>query len=116
MKNAVVIKVNDFTLCDSFYREVLGLGEPETVSSFGSCYNLSPDSRLYLLKSEAPFLEHASSALSWCFSTPDMEALEARLARAGFPLAKEPFRLGYDEYRRGADPEENPFYVREEKI
>ena len=40
MKSAVVIKVNDLALCDSFYREVLQLGTPEFTSSFGSFYRL----------------------------------------------------------------------------
>ena len=33
LRSAVVIKVNDFTLCDNFYRDVLGLGDPEFTSS-----------------------------------------------------------------------------------
>jgi len=115
MKSAVVIKVNDLALCDSFYREVLQLGMPEFTSSFGSFYRLSPESGLYLLKSGAPFLEHGSAATCWCFATPDMAALEARLAEIERPLSKEIFHLGFEEYRRGVDPENNPFYVREEK-
>ena len=115
LRNAVVIKVNDFTLCDNFYRDVLGLGDPEFTSSFGSFYLLSESSGLYLLKSGLPSLEHGSAAVSWCFATADLAALEARLREVDLPLDKEIFHLGFEEYRRGLDPENNPFFVREEK-
>ena len=115
LQNAVVVKVNDFALCDNFYRDVLGLGAPEFTSSFGSFYRLSQGSGLYLLKSALPCLEHGSAAVGWCFVTPDLAALEARLREAELPLDKEIFHLGFEEYRRGLDPENNPFFVREEK-
>lgn len=113
MKNAVVIKVRDLSVCDHFYREILQLGTPELTSSFGCFYRISEDSGLYLLKTTATFLEHGSSAVSWCFSTPDMKGLEKRLKEAGFPLLKEPFHLGCDVCRRGTDPEGNQFFVME---
>ena len=115
MKSAVVIKVNDLALCDSFYREVLQLGTPEFTSSFGSFYRLSEAGGLYLLKSGLACLEHGSAAVGWSFVTPDLAALEARLKEAELPLDKEIFHLGFEEYRRGLDPEKNPFFVREEK-
>ncbi|MBE6385702.1 MAG: hypothetical protein E7048_08565 [Lentisphaerae bacterium] len=115
MKSAVIIKVNDLPLCESFYRDVLQLGQCEMSSSFGSFYSIAPDTGLYLLKTNARFLEHGSSAVCWSFTTPDMEALEHRLLKAGFPLLKEKFHLGCDEYRRGMDPEGNQFFVMEEK-
>ena len=113
--SAVVIKVNDFALCDNFYRDVLGLGDPEFTSSFGSFYRLSETTGLYLLKSGLTCLEHGSAAVSWSFVTPDLAALEKRLKEAELPLDKEIFHLGFEEYRRGLDPENNPFFVREEK-
>ena len=115
MKNAIVIKVNDLPVCDNFYREVLQIGEPELTSSFGSFYRIGKDSGLYLVKTTAKFLEHGSSAASWCFSTGDMEALKQRLKEAGFPLLQETFHLGCHECRRGIDPEGNQFFVIEEK-
>ena len=115
MKSNFVIKVNDLTLCDSFYRDVLQVGVCMMSSSFGSYYRLSPDTGLHLLKTNARFLEHGSAAVCWSFSTPDMAALEQRLNRAGFPLFKEKVHLGVDEYRRGIDPEGNQFFVMEEK-
>ena len=115
MKSAVIIKVNDLPLCESFYRDVLQLGSCEMSSSFGCFFSLSQDSGLYLLKTNASFLEHGSSAASWSFTTPDMSALELRLIKAGFPLLKEKIHLGCDEYRRGMDPEGNQFFVKEEK-
>ena len=115
MKSAVIIKVNDLPLCESFYRDVLQLGQCEMSSSFGNFYAIAPDTGLYLLKTNARFLEHGSSAVSWSFSTPDMAALEKRLLKAGFPLLKEKIHLGCDEYRRGMDPEGNQFFVTEEK-
>lgn len=116
MKSNLVIKVNDLTLCDSFYRDVLQVGACVMSSSFGSLYKLSSDTGLYLLKTNAHFLEHGSAAVCWSFTTPDMAALEKRLNRAGFPLLKEKIHLGVDEYRRGTDPEGNQFFVMEEKI
>ena len=115
MKSAVIIKVNDLPLCESFYRDVLQAGTCEMSSSFGCYYALSQDAGLYLLKTNAAFLEHGSSAASWSFTTPDMAALELRLLKAGFPLLKEKIHLGCDEYRRGMDPEGNQFFVTEEK-
>ena len=115
LQSAVVIKVGELTLCDNFYRDVLGLGDPEFTSSFGSFYRLSQTSGLYLLKSGLSCLEHGSSAVTWSFVTPDLAALEARLREADLPLDKEIFHLGFEEYRRGRDPENNPFFVREEK-
>lgn len=113
MKSAIIIKVNDFALCDQFYREVLQLGEAEILSSFCARYKLSPESFFCLVKSDAKFLEHASAAAFWSFETPDMADLEKRLSDAGFPLDKEGFFIGCDEFRRGCDPEGNPFFVRE---
>ena len=115
MKSAVVIKVNDLPLCESFYRDVLQIGSPEMSSSFGSCYMIAPDTALYLVKTNARFLEHGSAAVCWSFTTNDMAALSARLNEAGFPLLKEIIHLGCDEYRRGMDPEGNQFFVTEEK-
>ncbi|MBR2374244.1 MAG: hypothetical protein IKA87_08465 [Lentisphaeria bacterium] len=115
MKSAVVIKVNDFSLCDHFYRDVLQISQPEMLSSFGAVYKLSADFTLYLVKSDAKFLEHASAAVCWSFETQDMAALEKRLADAGFNLAKESFTIGCEEFRRGSDPEGNPFFVKESK-
>ena len=115
MKSAVVIKVNDLPLCDKFYREVLQIGSSELISSFGCFYRLGEEAGLYLIKTTAKFLEHGSSAASWSFTTPDMAALEARLKKSGYPLFKETFHLGYDECRRGTDPEGNQFFVMEEK-
>ena len=115
MKCAIVIKVNDFALCDHFYRDVLQIGEAEMVSSFGSLYKLSPECGLYLVKSDAKFLEHASSATFWCFDVADMPAFESRLSDAGFTLSQEIFHLGCDEFRRGCDPEGNLFFVKEAK-
>lgn len=115
MKTAVVIKVKDLPLCSSFYRDVLQVGVPEFESTFGTFYRTGQETGIYLIKTAAPFLEHGSAASGWCFSTPDMEALEQRLKKAGFPLLKETFHLGYEECRRGMDPEGNQFFVMEEK-
>lgn len=115
MKNSIIIKVNELALCDHFYRDVLQIGEVEILSSFCCSYRISPESSLYLVKSDAKFLEHASSAVFWSFETSDMKALENRLSNAGFTLDKEKFLLGCDEFFRGNDPEGNPFFVKEEK-
>ena len=101
MKSNFVIKVNDLTLCDSFYRDVLQVGVCMMSSSFGSYYRLSPDTGLHLLKTNARFLEHGSAAVCWSFSTPDMAALEQRLNRAGFPLFIELSQLPF--YDRCSD-------------
>lgn len=115
MKNAVVIKVNDLPLCEGFFQDVLQIGTPEVTSSFGVFFRTGEDSGIYLIKTTAKYLEHGSAAVSWCFTTPDMAALEQRLKKAGFPLLKETFHLGCEECRRGMDPEGNQFFVMEEK-
>lgn len=115
MKSHIVIKVTNLPLCEEFYRNILQIGAPEMSASFGVFFKLGEDSGLYLVKTTAKFLEHGSSAANWCFSTPDMAALEARLKKAGYPLLKETFHLGCDECRRGIDPEGNQYFVMEEK-
>jgi len=113
MNTAIVIGVKELNLSLSFYRDILQLGEPEFVSSFGCGFHLNENTKLILLLSRARYLEHSSSATVWSFEVPDLRKLEARLNDAGFPLDKEFFRLGCLEYRRGADPEGNCFYIRQ---
>ncbi len=107
---AVIVKVNDLDTCRTFYRELLGLGEPVVDSSYVVVFELHPGLSLMLEKSDAKYLEHGSSATGWLLKSDDIESLRFRLETAEFEysLEQEP-HLG--NYLRGRDPEGNLFRV-----
>ena len=114
MKNSdfgVVVKVRDLDACRIFYRDVLGLGEPELDSCFVTVFRLQPSLTLTLEAADAAYLEHASSATLWSLTVDDPERLSEKLVDSGYaPL--EPLDRGEGfGCRRGADPEGNIFYV-----
>ena len=109
----VVIKVNDLDLCRTFYRDVLGFGDPSIDSSFSVEFALADDFHLALEKVSAPFLEHASAATAWSFGCADVKALSGRLESSGYanliPL-RGSRRTGL---YLGRDPENNVFLVKD---
>ena len=108
----VIIKVTDLDLCRTFYRDVLNLGTPCIDSSFLVQFQLTEGFSVTLLKTQAPFLEHASSAMFWCFACADTEKLSEKLSNSGYPALLEATEFGSAEYLRGRDPENNIFYVK----
>lgn len=110
----LILKVNDLDACRIFYREILQLEEVLLDSTFVVVFRLSEDVTLTLEKSAAAYLEHASAAANLAFSVPDLEAFARRLDACDCPLEQDPIRIGVVEYRRGTDPEGNPFFVFQE--
>ncbi len=106
-----VIAVNDLAACRVFYRDTLGLGEPEPDSSFAVRFPLSADAALVLAASGAPYLEHLNSAVRFSFSCPDLAAVSARLTEAGCPPEHCGLRFGMREYLVCRDPEGNRFMI-----
>ena len=104
----IVIRVNDLNCCRIFYRETLQLGDPVVDSDFIASFKVSDTTLLTLEKTDAPFLEHASSAMTWRFCTDDLEGLRNRIRYAGSELMEDPC----GGYWRGTDPEGNVFLVR----
>ena len=112
MKNAfveIVLRVNDLDSCRIFYRETLQFGDPVVDSGFIASFKISESTLLTLEKTDAPFLEHASSATIWRFCTDDLEGLRERIHYSGSELIEDPC----GGFWRGVDPEGNVFLVRE---
>ena len=113
MKNSfveIVIRVNDLDGCRIFYREILQLGDPVVDSGFIASFQVTASTLLTLVKTDAPYLEHASAATTWRFSTADVAALQERMRFGGYDLVEDPC----GGFWRGTDPEGNIFLVREE--
>ncbi len=107
----IIIRVNDLEACRSFYRDLLGIGEPVSDSRFAVEFQPSEWFSLRLEKSAASYLEHASAATAWVLECDDPAALRERLADCGYELAAEPEERNSGEYFRGSDPEGNVFWV-----
>lgn len=107
----LILKVNDLDNCRIFYRDLLGLGEPMFDSTFAVIFSLSENLTLTLEKSAAQYLEHASGAASLSIAVPDLELFAQKLDDCGYPLEPGSIRIGIIEFRRGSDPEGNPFLV-----
>ena len=107
----IVVKVRDLDACRIFYRDVLGLGEPELDSGFMTVFRLLPSLTLTLEAVDAAFLEHASSATMWSFRVDDPERLSAKLADSGYAPLEVLDRGEGASCLRGEDPEGNIFYV-----
>ncbi|MDR0932029.1 MAG: hypothetical protein LBM70_03305 [Victivallales bacterium] len=107
----LVLKVNDLDNCRMFYRDLLELGEPLFDSTFAVIFALSKNLTLTLEKSAAQYLEHASCAASIAIAVPDLESFVRKMEDSDYPLKTDSVRIGIIEYRRGIDPEGNPFLV-----
>ena len=107
----IVLRVNDLDGCRLFYRELMQFGDPVLDSGFIASFKISETTLLTLEKTDAPFLEHSASAMTWRFSVPDLNALRERMYYGGYELKEDPS----GDFWRGTDPEGNVFLVREEK-
>ena len=106
----IVLLVADIDVCRYFYRETLGLGEPEFDSNFQVVFRLNGSTVLILEQCNAAFLEHSSSACRFVLKYPDFEALKQRMQKNGTPLTEEFARYGKKAFR-GIDPEGNVFGI-----
>ena len=105
----IVIRVNDLDGCRIFYRELLQFGDPVLDSGFVASFKISDTTLLTLEKTDAPFLEHASSATLWRFAVDDFRKFRKHLADCGYELVEDPCGGSW----RGSDPEGNMFLVRD---
>ncbi len=108
----IVIKVKNLTVCNAFYRDVLGLGEPVLDSNFRVEFQIEDSFCLTLEKSACDaVLPRTSGRISWLFDA-DAETIRDRLKVSGYAVPNMP-----DTEKKGetycwfADPEGNPFYV-----
>ena len=114
MKNSLfgaIIKVNNIDLCRNFYRNVLDLGDPVIDSSFGVEFQINNDFFLMLEKTDARFLEHESSATSWCCRVDNIKEVHYRSRFHGYKLNMEKRLHEGEVLYRCQDPEKNTFYI-----
>lgn len=107
----IVILVENIDICRYFYRETLGLGEPELDSNFQVIFRLSESAVLVLEQCGANYLEHSSGACRFVLDFPDPAALILRMQKNGTPLVEDFNRYG-KKTLRGIDPEGNVFGIR----
>jgi predicted enzyme related to lactoylglutathione lyase len=108
---AFYLKVDNLDLCRSFYRDLLGLGSPVTDSNFWVEFEITGNVKLILEKSNAPYLEHSSSAAAFTIYTDEAEATAERLEAAGYKLCKTEDERSGGTFLRCLDPEGNPFFL-----
>ena len=106
----IVLLVENIDICRYFYRETLGLGEPEMDSNFEVIFRLNESTVLVLEQCDAKYLEHSSSACRFALNISDFEVLKLRMQKNGTPLTEEFTRYGKKAFR-GIDPEGNVFNV-----
>lgn len=110
----IVIKVENLTLCRSFYRDFLDLGDPVADSNFLCEFSCGNGFSLILEKAEWEFLPRERESRSFpVFPAEDLDAVADRLARYGY----RPERIEENKFGTPAlkclDPEGNPFFVME---
>ena len=110
MQQEIIILVNSLEQCRYFYREMIKLGEPVIDSSESAVFKLSENCTLVLENTQARYLEHTSSAVSWSIEVDDFDAICAVLEKNGHTSGEEFIRFGR-RTRRICDPESNPFCI-----
>lgn len=109
--SGVLLRVGNLDQEKIFYRDFLRLGEPVVDSGFWVEFRTPGNSRVILEKSEAPYLEHESSATTLVLATPECDAIRAELARQGFTISAAARIYPGEVFYRGQDPEGNIFYL-----
>ena len=109
--SGVLLRVKDIDRERIFYRDMLRLGSPVADSGFWVEFQTPGGSRIILERSEAPYLEHESSATTLVLAHPECEAIRAALAEQGCPVTAEPRIHPGEPFYRGLDPEGNVFYL-----
>ena len=114
MKNnsfGVIIKVNNIDVCRNFYRNVLNLGDPVTDSSFCVEFQINDKFFLMLEKTDARFLEHESSAVSWTCKVKSISDVYYNARLHGYQLNMNKRVHEGESLYRCQDPEKNIFYL-----
>ncbi len=109
--SGVLIRVKDINLQRIFYRELLKLGDPVADSGFWVEFATPDGSRIILEKSEAPYLEHDTSATTLVISTPYLDLIREELTNHSYPITSEEKMHPGEAFYRGQDPEGNVFYL-----
>ena len=109
--SGVLLRVQNLDRERIFYRDLLRLGAPVTDSGFWIEFQTPGGSRIILERSEAPYLEHESSATTLVLAHPECEAIRAVLAEQGFTITAAPRVHPGEPFYRGQDPEGNVFYL-----
>ena len=109
--SGVLIRVGNLDHERLFYRKMLRLGEPVVDTGFWVEFLTPGGSRIILEKSEAPYLEHASSATTLVLATPECEAIRRDLEQQGFAVTANEHVHPGEAFYRGQDPEGNVFYL-----
>lgn len=114
MKNSsfgVIIKVNNIDICRNFYRNVLNLGDPVSDSSFFVEFQINDNFFLMLEKTDARFLEHESSAVSWSCEVKSITDVSYNARLHGYQLNMNKRTHEGEVLYRCQDPEKNIFYL-----
>ena len=114
MKNSsfgVIIKVNNIDICRNFYRNVLNLGDPVTDSNFCVEFQINDNFFLMLEKTDARFLEHESSAVSWSCEVASITDVRYNARLHGYQLNMNKRTHEGEVLYRCQDPEKNIFYL-----
>ena len=109
--SGVLIRVKDLNMQRIFYREILRLGNPVVDSSFWVEFAAPDGSRIILEKSEAPYLDHDTSATTLVLATPFLEDIRKDLAAHNYPITANEKPHPGEIFYRGQDPEGNIFYL-----
>lgn len=109
----IILPVENIDVCRYFYRDTVGLGEPEIDSNLLVSFRLNEHTSLVLEKCELPgLLSHASSACRFMLDAASLPGIRERMRKNGTPLADGFTRSGA-KVSRGIDPDGNCFMVRE---
>ena len=109
--SGVLIRVNDINHQRIFYREILKLGDPVVDSPFWVEFAAPDGTRIILEKSEAPYLDHDTSATTLVLATPLAEAIRQDLASHNYHITEAEKQHPGEAFFRGQDPEGNVFYI-----
>ena len=109
--SGVLIRVNDLNTQRIFYREILMLGNSVVDSAFWVEFSAPDGTRIILEKSEAPYLDHNTSATTLVLALPDLEAVRKELLTNNYPLSGDIKPHPGEDFYRGQDPEGNIFYI-----
>jgi len=109
--SGVLIRVNDLCGQKIFYRDLLKLCNPVVDSAFWTEFSAPDGSRIILEKSEAPYLDHDTSATTLVIATPYLDEIRRDLAAHNYPITSDEKPHPGEVFFRGQDPEGNVFYL-----
>ena len=108
----VVIKVENLSVCRTFYRDILRLGPPVMDSNFWVEFKLNNSAFLLLEEAaQGEKLSNARGRVGWiCEVENFMETVDLLKEKGHDPIAREEERGG-KKVLPFCDPEGNPFYL-----